>query len=279
MNPSTLFVSDLDGTLLDCDARLSAGSARLLNDAIGRGAMFTVATARTPATVDPIMAPVDMKLPAIVMTGAAWWRFDTRSYDNVSYIGRDDTAVLLELFRRCGVTPFVYTLRDNRLDVFFDRTDPAPADRAFIEARRGLELKTFVFSPVGDDRRRSCVLFFASGDKAVLERLDGDIRAATGCATSCYDDIYNPGLGLIEVFAPGVSKANALEAMRRHYGPERLVVFGDNLNDLPMFGVADLSVAVANALPAVRKAADAVIGPNGDDAVARFVADCTAQKR
>jgi hydroxymethylpyrimidine pyrophosphatase-like HAD family hydrolase len=56
-------------------------------------------------------------------------------------------------------------------------------------------------------------------------------------------------------------------------GVERVVVFGDNLNDLSMFEVADLAVAVDNALPEVKAAADVVIGANTTDAVARFIAE------
>ena len=49
------------------------------------------------------------------------------------------------------------------------------------------------------------------------------------------------------------------------------MVFGDNLNDLSMMAVADLSVAVGNAFPQVKEAADIVIGRNDEDAVARFM--------
>jgi hypothetical protein len=52
---------------------------------------------------------------------------------------------------------------------------------------------------------------------------------------------------------------------------DRLTVFGDNLNDLPMMAVADVAVAVENALPEVKKAADIVIGTNQSDAVALYL--------
>ena len=48
-------------------------------------------------------------------------------------------------------------------------------------------------------------------------------------------------------------------------------MFGDNLNDLPMMAVADVAVAVANAMPQVREAADIVIGANDTDSVARYM--------
>lgn len=55
----TLFVSDLDGTLMQPDATLSPVTVRLLNKAIDAGRLFSVATARTPATVVPIMERVN----------------------------------------------------------------------------------------------------------------------------------------------------------------------------------------------------------------------------
>lgn len=274
--PSTLFVSDMDGTLLDAQATLSPLSMELLNRAIAAGTMFTVATARTPATVDVIMRGVDMRLPAIVMTGAAWWHFDSQSYSHVKYMGADNAAAVLAAFDRHGVVPFVYTLdtrkRPEKLSVYFSESTPSATDSSFIEQRRHLPLKTFyIGETVSYDRLPYTVLFFASGMRDALRSVAEDISRATDCSVSVYDDIYNPGVGLIEVFGAGVSKANALTELKRELGCDRLVVFGDNLNDLSMFAVADVSVAVGNALADVRKAADIVIGDNTSDAVPRYL--------
>ena len=51
-----------------------------------------------------------------------------------------------------------------------------------------------------------------------------------------------------------------------------VIVYGDNLNDISMFEIADTAIAVDNALPAAKEAADAVIGLNTTDAVARSMA-------
>lgn len=55
MKRQTLFVTDLDGTLLGSDSRVSTRSAQLLADLTEAGVMITAATARTPATVDPLL--------------------------------------------------------------------------------------------------------------------------------------------------------------------------------------------------------------------------------
>ena len=80
----TLYISDLDGTLLGADSRVSQRSTAILNELVRRGVMFTCATARTPATVQPLLSGIRQSvftdaegmqrpLPAIVMTGAGMW--------------------------------------------------------------------------------------------------------------------------------------------------------------------------------------------------------------
>jgi hydroxymethylpyrimidine pyrophosphatase-like HAD family hydrolase len=61
--------------------------------------------------------------------------------------------------------------------------------------------------------------------------------------------------------------------MARRLGAEKVVVFGDNVNDLSMMSIADIAVAPANAIDEVKRKADLVIGANSDDAVARFITD------
>ena len=70
---STLFVSDMDGTLLGSDSRVSEFTAETISRLSRQGALITVATARTPATVVPLLAETYTSVPAIVMTGAALW--------------------------------------------------------------------------------------------------------------------------------------------------------------------------------------------------------------
>ena len=89
MNGPTLYVSDLDGTLLGEDSQLSAVTVATLNRIIEElGGLFTVATARTPATVVPLMQEVHARLPFIVIGGSAMWNPVTGSYEHTR--GIDD---------------------------------------------------------------------------------------------------------------------------------------------------------------------------------------------
>lgn len=272
----TLFVSDLDGTLLGADSRVSPRSVQMLNEAVGRGALFTVATARTPATVVPLMQNVRMSLPAIVMTGAAAYETAHGFYTSCSTIADTVADEIEAAVRACGVTPFRYTMGpDGVLDTYYSGTVPSDAEQLFIDQRKHMVLKRMhINEPAAAPRLpESTIMFFAMGPMERISDAACRLRAAGCCSVSCYTDSTFPGMGLLEVFRLGVSKAAAIRRLAAELRVDSITVFGDNLNDLPMMEIADTAIAVANAAPEVLAAADLVIGSNTDDSVARHILD------
>lgn len=269
---STIYVSDLDGTLLDAGSRLSAESAAIISDLTARGALITVATARTPATVEPLLAEAPTALPAIVMTGAALWDRRSRRYIDTKLIPADVSATVRDICLRHGVYPFVYTL-DRDLMLVYHSGPLSADDRRFIGQRDRLALKRFMLDDEAALSRDlpATVLLFAMGSVDRIFPLAEELRAGVDCSVSAYIDIFGDDVGILEVFAAGVSKADAVSRVALRSGADRVVVFGDNLNDLPMMAVADVAVAVDNALPQVKEAADIIIGPNTANSVARFI--------
>jgi hydroxymethylpyrimidine pyrophosphatase-like HAD family hydrolase len=86
-----------------------------------------------------------------------------------------------------------------------------------------------------------------------------------------YHDIFDESEGYLEIFTAGTSKAGAIRELAREVGAGRIVVFGDNRNDIAMMQAADHSVAVGNAFDEVKAVASEVIGPNTADSVARWI--------
>ena len=70
MNEKTLFVSDLDGTLMRGDETLSAYTVQAVNRLIEQGMAFTYATARSIESARVITGGLRMKLPVITRNGA-----------------------------------------------------------------------------------------------------------------------------------------------------------------------------------------------------------------
>ena len=65
----TLYISDLDGTLLNQNAELSAYTKSFLNEVIAKGYHFSVATARTVASAFKILESVQWNVPIVLLNG------------------------------------------------------------------------------------------------------------------------------------------------------------------------------------------------------------------
>lgn len=269
-----LYVSDMDGTLLGTDSKVSDESARIITALSRRGVAITVATARTPATVEVLLADTYINIPAIVMTGAALWDMDTRSYIDPIFLATDAARRVTGVFAEMGVKPFVYVLSDDSgMLKVYHAADFNHREINFYEERRHLQGKIFILGvntpltvpPPGT------ILIYGMGDAARIEAIADRLRGDGALSVSCYRDIFNKEIANIEIFAAGVSKASAIKRLAERVGAERVTVYGDNLNDLPMFEVADEAVAVANAMPEVLAKADRVIGPNSTSAVAKDI--------
>lgn len=275
MKPVTLYISDMDGTLMGSDSRISVRTAEILNGLADEGVLFTVATARTPATVVPLLTGIRTLAPAIVMTGSAFWDHAERRFFSSSFIPAEEVGRVMEICCSHGISPFVYVMAPDGSTLAVYHTAPTlnPAETSFHAERANLALKRFhIGTPAPPRAATHTVLFYAMGTKVSIVSAYEALRKVSGCTIQCYPDIFNHDVYNLEVFPPGVDKARAVLVLKKIVGADRVVVFGDNLNDLPMFRVADLAVAVDNAFDDVKAQADIIIEPNYTDSVARFVA-------
>ena len=270
----TLYVSDRDGTLLQPDARLSERTISMLNEAISKGALFTIATARTPATVASIIEKLDLRLPAVVMTGTALWNKDDRTYSCVKYM--DDKAVkeLVKIYRETHYPTFLYTLRDEKIHIYH-LGSLSDIERTFIEERSHNFAKILHIPSDGNselpDYLGDTVLFYGMQPDARTEAVFRLTSEVENVRVQKYHDFYGPEIGILEAFSPQSTKAIAIRELASRVGATRIVTFGDNINDIPMLELADVGVAMENGLEEVKRIADVVTGRNTDDAVARFI--------
>ncbi len=67
----TLYVTDLDGTLLNRQDRISEHSVRIIKDLVEAGMLFTYATARSLSSASVVAAGLPASIPVIVYNGAS----------------------------------------------------------------------------------------------------------------------------------------------------------------------------------------------------------------
>lgn len=280
---STLYVSDLDGTLLNAESKVSDESAALINSAIADGALFSVATARTPATVSRLLKDVHINVPLIVMTGAAIWDMARNRYLHVAFHDEDIARRLLETYRRHSLSTFVYTLGEDNIIHIYHTGPMSDLEWKFVDERKDSPFKEFHIPDTGcsvfPERLDRVLLFYNMRPTPEVLPVYEEIRSLPGIRPVFYHDIFGEETAIMEVFGEGASKAEAVRILADMINADRVVAYGDNVNDLPILGIADDAVAVSNAVAEVKNAADRVIGPNTDHSVARDIVRLTTLGR
>lgn len=269
----TLYVTDLDGTFLGADGRVSSESVRILAPLLKRGLPFTVATARSPATVVSLLQGLSITLPAVLMTGTMLFDLRARRVIGTHCLSLQSVQAVCRILKREGAEALAYSVKDGALLVYY-RQICCAFEEDFIAQRRGTPYKTFLAATdyekalAGGD---TLMFLFCVPDKSKAEYLCAALDEVPGIVKYFYPDEYLRGY-LLEVYPEGVSKATTIEQVKAMTGAQDIVSFGDNINDLPMFAASRISCAVSNAAPQVQKAASCVIGHHDEAAVARWLA-------
>lgn len=275
MDKNTLYVTDLDGTLLRSDATLSPYTVSTINRLTEQGLAFTYATARSIESARPIAGKLNLPLPAITRNGAVLADNATGKHLEKALFTEEEVALLKEMLPelpRCGFVScflgeemFKAYVPGNLVSgmvqyVDFYRDDP------MMKPVKTLEEMFFGqpgYVTLIDDREKAALIY-------------EKVRQYSGWECIFQKDTYWDEYW-VEVCPRNCTKAKAILKMKEQYGFRKVVAFGDSVNDMPMFRAADEAYAVSNALEALKEIATGVIGGNNEDAVARFLESRAAE--
>ncbi len=259
----TLFVSDLDGTLLTPTATLADGDANRINALTARGVNITYATARTIESAGKILGDIRFApdaAPVCLMNGVLACDMFTRHYVDSAKFSTGCADELLRRLTDAGAYPFIYTLTENERLMTHYREIRNPAMRKFMDERKiryGKPFRQITDVSAGLSAVEGDVIYFCMiAEEEEVLRACRAIETVSGIKKTYYEDSYAPGTWYLEIFDEKASKKHAVEFLREYTGAETIVCFGDNRNDLPMFEAADVAVAVPNAADVVKDAAD-----------------------
>ena len=267
----TLYVSDLDGTLLDKNVTLSDYAVENLNNLIADDVNFTVATARTAVSAVKILSEIETKIPIILMNGVLIYDTNKKEYVNKELLDKTLVQKIIETLHKCGQTGFMYGIKDNELRTYFEHLD-RPPHREFYDERVKKYYKNFSkvahFSEVDD----SDIIYFALLDNYErMASIYSELKKIDGLGSVMYKDIYDENLWYIECYSKAASKYNAVKFLRENYGYDKIIGFGDNLNDIPLFDACDECYAVQNAKEELKEMATDIIDSNENDGVVKWL--------
>ncbi|RKN85503.1 HAD-IIB family hydrolase [Paenibacillus ginsengarvi] len=267
-----LYISDLDGTLLNEQMRLSEETIRTVNAWIGAGGSFSVATARAWDSAGRVLERLDLRLPVVLMNGVFVYDPVKREYLVSNLLDNETARDVIEGEERLGLRPFVYTVNERQQFKIYYKGIFNASEREYVTNR----LKT------GDERFRLVEKLDIPPDERVMEinvmGTEQELAATRELFGARLDltchfgpDIYAPGYCWLEINHARATKRDGVAQLKRLLQPDRIVCFGDNLNDLPMFEIADEKYAMGNAHPLLKEKATGVLATNAEHGVARYL--------
>ena len=267
-----LIALDLDGTALNDQKQLSPRTAAALTEALRRGVVVLPATGRTISGVSPEFLALPGVRYALTSNGARVLDLHTGQAVVQRYIPTEQALQAYDLLRQfdCTIDAFcdgnAYATAHS-LALYEELADPHLLP--YLRARLLVpEMRAFIASqPHGVEKLTMFFRHEAQRQQAI------EAMAALGLAAASSLP-HN-----LEVNAPGVNKGDGLLALGQLLGiaPHQMMACGDGGNDTAMLTAAGLGVAMGNAMPEVKAAANHITADNNHDGVAlaveRFVLD------
>jgi len=259
----TLYVSDLDGTLLRSDEKTSVHTNEVINKLTSEGMLFSYATARSLVTAKKVTQGLDAKIPLIVYNGAFIIDNVTGEILLSNYFDDSVKGVLDRLFAK-DIYPIVYSYIDGKERFSFVPSLISEETKEFTDTRQGDERLNTVDDK--EDLKKGNIFYITCiDDPDKLRPVYEELKDVYHCVYQI--DIYT-GSQWLEIMPAAASKANAVRQLKELYDCERVTSFGDGKNDIDMFMESDECYAVANADEELKQNAAEIIDSNNNDGVA-----------
>jgi Cof subfamily protein (haloacid dehalogenase superfamily) len=275
INHGQLYVSDLDGTLLDSSGKLSDFSRKNLKRLLDAGLNFTVASARAINEIQPVLGDVPINLPVIAINGAYLTDYKTGKHLQINAMEKSAAQAIFDVIRKKNLWPFICTF-NGRQDCLYYETLTHPAMHWYCQALSALNDKRLRKSQnLAGVLNETVISLAVMGDREpVGEIADILARQFPGQLENFYfENPYSPGYWWLTIHDKKACKSIALRELMEMAGfkREQVTVFGDHINDIRMFESAGHAVAVENAEEKVKMVADEIIGTNDNDSVVKYL--------
>ncbi len=262
----TLYVSDLDGTLLDSTPKTSEYTNITIKSLLDSGAVISYATARSLNTTRLVTEGLPLRYPLVVHNGTFIVSKDGEILHK-NIFDKNDADEILRTILQKDLSPVVFSLINGEQKFMYLKDKLNGPTQEFIDKRQSDSRNL----PVGSENRLfdgETYYFTLIGDEDKTKPLYEMYKDKYQCYFQ--RDMYS-GDYWLEITPKCATKANAVKQLATLLGCNHIVAFGDGINDIEMFSVADESYAVENAVDALKAKATAIIEKNTDDGVAKWL--------
>ncbi|MBX9710603.1 MAG: HAD family hydrolase [Xanthobacteraceae bacterium] len=265
MTQIRMVISDVDGTLVTKDKRITPAASDAVRKLHERGIAFSVTSSRPPFGMRMLFDPLDLQLPIGPFNGSSLVNRDLSVVEQHA-IPQDAVTRSIEMFKEYGVDIWMFSNRQWM--IFRD-------DGQYVAH----EQKTIQTPPTLIDEKTTpldgiCKLVGVSADFDLLARCEAALQPVLGKdALAARSQNY-----YLDVTPPGFDKGTFVEAMSRRLKIplQNIATLGDMVNDLPMLCKSGVSFAMGNASDAVKQQSTHVTASNAEDGFAKAITQILA---
>ena len=259
--PIKLVVSDVDGTLVTRDKRLTPRTRAAIDAMQEHGVAFTIISARPPLGMHKLIERLGLAGPVAAVNGGALIRSDLTIVER-KFVDPAAARISVDYLRANGVDPWLFTEAD-----WFLR-DPQGAHVEHESTTLGMPF-TAVSQFSAEAYEHVLKIVGASHDHPHLARCEAELQAKLGTtASATRSQAY-----YLDVTHPDAVKGNGLAGLARllGLGNESVLALGDGMNDISMLQRAGFSVAMGNGSEPVRASATVVTDDCDNDGFAKAI--------
>jgi Cof subfamily protein (haloacid dehalogenase superfamily) len=262
-----LVVLDLDGTLVDDEDTISEETVTLIKEIRKLGVEFTIATGRLLCAIQHHVEKLEIKVPLITLDGTIVNRYPGEpsifeAFLPVKHVKRAISLAdkFLLHVALCHDSAIYYTEENSVLPTVLNKFG-APFKE--VDSYENYLDQTLEVVICGENKER---VKYATNKMA--------FPYTFGVQASFYKSRQQGGTYILELRKMGVNKAQSMKILQKHLGVKmrETVVMGDWYNDKALFETDAIKIAVANAVPEIKKMADYVTTrTNNQNGVAEFL--------
>ena len=266
----TLYVSDLDGTLFNDNGVVSDYTTSTLNKLIADGLNFTISTARLGASLPLKLGTVDWLFPLSVMQGGSLFDIKTRIYTPLYLFSQNEIDEILVTSAGKDIKMYFFGIVDGLLKVLHTH-DSAKISSYFYSKWTNLGV---CFEKVDDPKKLlDYDITYCRGLGYIEDMLSisTEINATESLEAYAFDSNYAHGIFNLGIKGLNVTKADTISIYREKYCFDKVIGFGDTMNDYPLCTACDEFYVPITGDEELKTHATGIIESNDEDSVVKFL--------